>query len=187
MNKFKVGDKVRCVDEWAGHVLRGEVYTVKGAACDYLRLEEVSRGVQYCATRFVLAGLEGQTKAVEPGGGMKFDGDKPDYRDLLNPLLLGCIDGIRGVVAVLKFGAKKYKANSWQVLQDAEARYTKALLRHMADIEAHGILHRDVNDKGEADANHSGLLSIYHVCCDALFLAYFATKRAKAQAEKETH
>jgi hypothetical protein len=126
-------------------------------------------------------------KVVEPGGGMKFDGDKPDYRDLLDSLLLGCIDGIRGVVAVLRFGAKKYKANSWQVLQDAEARYTKALLRHLVDIQEHGLLHRDLNEKGEADANHSGLLSIYHVCCDALFLAYFATKKAKAQAEKETH
>ena len=118
------------------------------------------------------------TKQVEPGGGMKFDSGKPDLRDMLHPLLLGCLDGLRGVTSILEFGAKKYAANSWQKLEDAEARYTKALMRHLAAIVEHGLLHKD---------EESGKLSIFHLACDALFLAHFAYRKAKAQAEKETH
>lgn len=117
-------------------------------------------------------------KIVEPGGGMKFDGGKPDYRDMLNPLLLGCLDGLRGVLSILVFGAQKYAANSWQKLEDAEARYMKALMRHQASIIEHGLLHKD---------EESGKLSIFHLACDALFLATFAYRKAKAEAEKETH
>jgi hypothetical protein len=115
---------------------------------------------------------------VEPGGGMKFDGGKPDYRGMLNPLLLGCLDGIMGVLSILEFGAKKYAKNSWQLLEDAEARYMKALMRHQAAIIEHGLLHKD---------EESGKLSIFHLACDALFLATFAYRKAKAQAERETH
>lgn len=184
--KFQVGDKVRLVKTISDHRAEiGDVFTVRSTEKESVWIfPEGDKNDGWLPSRFELV-TEG--KVTEPGGGMKFDADKVDYRDLLDSLLIGCIDGIRGVVAVLRFGAKKYKPNSWQVLQDAEARYTKALLRHLVDIQAHGLLHRDVNEQGEADANHSGLLSIYHVCCDAMFLAYFATKRAKAEAGKETH
>lgn len=115
-------------------------------------------------------------RRVEPA--LKFDGGKPDYRDMLNPLLLGCLEGLSGVLLILKFGAKKYAKNSWQLLEDGEARYMKALMRHQAEIIEHGLLHKD---------EESGYLSIFHLACDALFLATFAHRKAKAQAERETH
>ena len=117
---------------------------------------------------------EHKGKIVEPGGGMKFDNGKPQWSLLMH----GCRDGLAGVVAVLGMGAKKYAANSWQKLENAEQRYTDAMYRHLHSIAEHGLLHKD---------EESGLLSVYHVCCDALFLACFATWKAKAQAEKETH
>jgi hypothetical protein len=113
-------------------------------------------------------------KIVEPGGGMKFDGGKAPW----SLLMKGCGLALAGVVAVLKFGAAKYAADSWQTVENGETRYRDALYRHLHSIEMNGVLAKDPE---------TGLLEWFHVACNALFLAHFAAARAKAEAEKETH
>lgn len=108
---------------------------------------------------------------ANPNLGMKFDGGKVRWSLILG----GCIKGLRGILAVLEFGAKKYAANSWQNVE--AARYQEALSRHFMDIQEHGLQHID---------SDSGLLSIYHLGCDALFLAHFATTEGERQAREAT-
>jgi Domain of unknown function (DUF5664) len=105
--------------------------------------------------------------------GLKYDGGKPRWSLLMN----GCALALQGVVAVLTFGAKKYAADSWQGVENAEERYRDALYRHLASIEQYGLLSVD---------DESGLLHIYHVATNALFLSHFATKRATKDAANET-
>lgn len=105
--------------------------------------------------------------------GLKYDGGKPRWTLLTR----GCALALQGVVAVLTFGANKYAADSWQDVPNAEERYRDALYRHLAAIEQYGPLSVDPE---------SGLLHWYHVACNALFLATFASKRAIKEAEKET-
>jgi len=63
---------------------------------------------------------------------------------------------------VLTYGAKKYKANSWQGLDNARERYTDALYRHL------NAYHR-----GEQIDPESGLLHLAHAAVNLLFLLYF--------------
>lgn len=95
---------------------------------------------------------------------MKYDGDKPK----MSLLLSGMAAPILEVAKVLTFGAKKYAANSWQTLENAEERYTDALYRHM------NAIHR-----GELVDPESGLLHAAHVACNAMFLLWFAITRSQ--------
>ena len=63
---------------------------------------------------------------------------------------------------VLTYGAKKYKAHSWQNLKDAEERYTDALYRHLNAFH-----------QGENTDQESGLLHLAHAATNLLFLLYF--------------
>lgn len=106
--------------------------------------------------------------------GRKDDGGKAPW----GLLMRGCAEGLAGVVAVLKFGAAKYEADSWQRVDNARERYKDALYRHLHSIERNGFMSRDPE---------TGLLEWFHVACNALFLATFAAFSARAEAEKETH
>lgn len=58
-------------------------------------------------------------------GFMKFDSDKPRM-SLVDP------DFIKGLADILTFGAQKYEADNWKLLDRKELyRYKDALLRHM--------------------------------------------------------
>ena len=105
--------------------------------------------------------------------GLKYDKDKPRW----NLLMGGCALALQGVVAVLTFGAKKYAANSWQTVEHAEERYRDAMYRHLSAFEQYGILSKD---------DESGLLHIFHVATNALFLSHFAAKRGYQEASNET-
>jgi hypothetical protein len=94
------------------------------------------------------------------GEGLKFDGGK------IRPSLLP-IDSLTKICEVLEFGAKKYKANSWQTLEDGEKRYMDALLRHLfAYME------------GEELDPETGLPHLSHAGCNILFLLHL-TKEAQ--------
>jgi len=74
---------------------------------------------------------------------------------------------VRAVVDVLDYGARKYAPDNWQLVEHAEQRYRDALLRHFtADID------------GEQRDPESGLLHAAHVATNALFLLWFALRRA---------
>jgi hypothetical protein len=85
--------------------------------------------------------------------GKKFDGDKARF-DLI-PLL-----ALEGAAKVMGFGAQKYGAWNWLAVENAEARYTAALLRHLA-----------LHQAGEMIDQESGFKHIDHILCNALFLA----------------
>ena len=97
--------------------------------------------------------------------GLKYDGGKAPWRLLMS----GCALALAGVVSVLAFGAKKYAADSWQNVENAEDRYRDALYRHLHSIELNGF---------DAVDPETGCKEWYHVACNALFLAHFAAKRA---------
>lgn len=90
-------------------------------------------------------------------------------------LMRGCGKALAGVVAVLQFGARKYAPDSWQRVENGADRYRDALYRHLHDIELHGAGHVDPE---------SGLLSYYHLACDALFLAHLATLQVEHDARQ---
>lgn len=117
------------------------------------------------------ATAEGKAALAATHGGMKFDAGKPRWSLLLG----GLIKGLRGVLSILEFGAIKYEADSWK--QVPPKKYEEALMRHLAEINEHGLQHIDYE---------SGKLSIFHLACDALFLCHFATVEAERQAREAT-
>ena len=55
MSKFKVGDKVRCIEASQGHWIEvGEIYTVKCVDRKYVQLEEIAEKHNYYESRFEL-------------------------------------------------------------------------------------------------------------------------------------
>ena len=86
--------------------------------------------------------------------GIKHDKDKLRY-SLIPPVLL------EGVAEVMTFGAKKYKPNNWQKLDDP-TRYLDALMRH---LEAYR--------RGEEFDHETGLPHLAHLATNAGFLLWF--------------
>lgn len=85
------------------------------------------------------------------------DSVKHDTGKLRYDLLpFGAVDRI---VEVLNFGAQKYAPNNWQNLQDFEARYFAAALRHLSK-----------HAQGEAVDSESGLSHLAHAACCLVFL-----------------
>ncbi len=82
-------------------------------------------------------------------------------------LLFGCLTQglapvLKGVAAVLTYGAQKYKRNSWQNVPNARERYMDAADRHL----------NEYNMQYEND-EESGLPHIFHAICNLMFVAYF--------------
>ena len=89
-----------------------------------------------------------------PTEGLKYDDGK-----LLMTLVQPSF--VKGVAEVLTFGAKKYKPNSWQTVEDAKRRYEDALYRHW-------LAYLD----GEQVDSESGLEHLKHLACNAMFLLH---------------
>ncbi len=88
---------------------------------------------------------------------LKFDAGKPRYSLVPSKAL-------EGVAKVLTFGANKYSANSWQLVEDTD-RYIDALLRHIEAVR-----------QGETHDSDSGLQHMAHVATNAMFLFEFIEK-----------
>lgn len=69
---------------------------------------------------------------------------------------------IEDIVRVYHFGAKKYKANSWQNLPDGFERYRGALLRHLSAYM-----------NGERIDGESGLMHLAQVAWNAITLLWY--------------
>jgi hypothetical protein len=88
-----------------------------------------------------------------PGGGSKFDTDKPKYS--LVPW-----EALEGFVDVLNFGAKKYGPEDWKGVEPV--RYRDSLMRHV-------VAHM----KGEILDEESGMSHLDHAMCNLVFLKWF--------------
>ncbi len=82
-------------------------------------------------------------------------------------LLFGCFTQglapvIKGVVAVLTYGAQKYKRDSWQHVPNARERYMDAADRHLNSLAL-----------GQDRDYESGLPHIFHAICNLMFVAWF--------------
>lgn len=87
--------------------------------------------------------------------GMKYDDGKPR----MDLVLHGFPKVLRTLGAILGFGAKKYKADSWRSVPHAVSRYEAAAMRH---ILAH--------TEGEANDPESGMPHLAHAICNLMFV-----------------
>ncbi len=85
------------------------------------------------------------------------DGRKDD-EEKMRPLLLP-VFGLYAVIAVLEYGAKKYEADGWRRVDNAESRYLNAAMRHLLSRLA-----------GEKLDPESGLPHLAHAVCCLLFV-----------------
>lgn len=92
-------------------------------------------------------------------GGLKFDADKPR----MELLIQGMPRALEAVGQVLTFGAIKYEAHSWKLVEDNHNRYWAAKSRHEL-----------ARAKGETHDPETGLLHLAHEACNALFLLELA-------------
>ena len=88
------------------------------------------------------------------GIGMKFDGAKPRWSLLPSGT-------VQQIIAVLEFGAAKYKENNWQHVDRGPERYYDALMRHVHAWRA-----------GEKNDPESGLHHLAHAGCCLLFMLW---------------
>jgi len=75
-------------------------------------------------------------------------------------------DSVEQIVDILTYGEKKYDADSWKLVDDAENRYFSALLRHLIAYK-----------QGEDIDQESSKLHLAHVATNALFLLWFNMQR----------
>lgn len=87
--------------------------------------------------------------------GIKYDSSKIRYS--LIPL-----DALQETVKVLEFGAKKYAPDNWKYVDDAQARYWDAAMRHIVAYK--------LEDKTDSE---TGLSHLAHAICCLLFLINF--------------
>lgn len=82
-------------------------------------------------------------------------------------LLFGCLTQglapvLKGVAAVLTYGAQKYARNSWQTVPNAKQRYRDAMDRHLNEYNT-----------GNTFDEESGLHHLLHAVCNAMFIMWF--------------
>lgn len=97
---------------------------------------------------------------------METKGIKHDAKKLRMDLLP--FEALEAVAEALTFGAHRYADYGWQHTENAERRYTAALLRHLA-----------AREKGEALDPESGLTHAAHMATNALFLLWFELQKEK--------
>lgn len=94
-------------------------------------------------------------KSASAALGVKYDSDKPRWS--LLPF-----KALQEVVEVLTFGAKKYAADNWKHVPQAQERYIDAAYRHLADWNS-----------GEKKDPETGKSHLAHAICCLLFLLWF--------------
>ena len=93
--------------------------------------------------------------------GLKYDTGKPRLFEMLEDFKEAFIE----VSKVWEFGANKYEKHNWAYVDNAEDRYSNALLRHMLE--------------GDTRDYESGLLHASHVAWNALARLYFIIQKEK--------
>jgi hypothetical protein len=102
-------------------------------------------------------------------GALRFDKDKPKF-ELISPIAM------EGLAGILTFGAKKYAAHNWRKGM-AWSRALGSLKRHLIEFEKGNDYDYDENCEGCKEKHcldHTGLLHIDQVLCNAMFLSEYA-------------
>lgn len=97
--------------------------------------------------------------------GLKFDSEK-DRWELLP------VNGVRQIVKVLTFGAKKYGAENWRLVDNHRRRYYAAAMRHLTAWY-----------EGEENDPETGFSHLAHAGCCILFLLSWKPPREIPKAE----
>lgn len=98
--------------------------------------------------------------------GIKYDKGKPRVAEMVKDFGPSILE----VAKVWAFGADKYEKSNWKLVDNAEDRYTNALLRHLIAEEDNPI------------DFESGLLHATHVAWNALARLYFILRKQKPKA-----
>ena len=93
--------------------------------------------------------------------GLKYDTGKPRIYEMIEDFK----EPLTEVAKVWAFGADKYAKHNWAYVDNAEDRYSNALLRHMLE--------------GDTRDDESGLLHASHVAWNALARLYFIIQKNK--------
>lgn len=105
-------------------------------------------------------------------GSIKYDGGKPCvYRGLVDYFPRACL----AVSDISSFGATKYAWKGWEGVEDGEARYSDAMMRHLF-FEAMG---EDIDP--DSERLHSA-----HTAWNALARLELALRRLEAEANRDT-
>ena len=108
-----------------------------------------SRGVELCRKCLEKPGA---CRCAAEGVGCKFDAAKLRY-DLVDPAAL------KALVQVLSYGAAKYAPDNWRKVEEPQARYYAAAMRHLEAWRA-----------GEACDPDTGFSHLAHALCNLHFL-----------------
>lgn len=175
MSAFKVGDRVRCVNNKSvsSHLREGSIYTVAvvgvaGASDDgYIGLVELDESApEWMPHRFELAGavcgpaptIKPTTEKTPDGIDQHAPGAKLDAGKLRPALVLGGFaNALLAVTKVGTDGAAKYTDNGWREVANGFKRYSDAEGRHRLYREA-----------GETHDKLSGSLHLAHEAWNAL-------------------
>ena len=130
----------------------------KWVAMDFLK--DVPDDTSSMKGEKVMEQLIQQLHRIKPSEapGVKYDSDKPRWS--LLPF-----KALQEVVEVLTFGAKKYAADNWKHVPQAQERYIDAAYRHLADWNS-----------GEKKDPETGKSHLAHAICCLLFLLWFEQK-----------
>ena len=107
----------------------------------------------------LVRGIDRMTKQE----GIKYDTGKPRIYEMIEDFKEPLIE----VSKVWAFGANKYTKHNWAYVDNAEDRYSNALLRHMLE--------------GDAKDSESEILHAAHVAWNALARLYFIIQKTKEQ------
>lgn len=102
-------------------------------------------------------------------GALRYDKNKPQL-ELISPIAM------EGLAGILTFGAKKYAAHNWRKGMNW-SRAIGSLKRHLNEFEKGIDYDYDESCEGcqkKECLNHTGLLHIDQVLCNAMFLSEYA-------------
>ena len=102
-------------------------------------------------------------------------GAKLDAGKIRASLLLDFAKGLEAVANVATFGANKYTPGGWQHVEDAERRYTDALLRHL------------IKSRYEGKDSDSDFPHWWHIAWNALAIVTLQERPERRTSLKEAY
>ena len=138
------------------HCVHGVTEFSKWVAVDFLK--DVPDDTDSMEGEKVMDQMIAHLERIKGKEGVKYDSEKPKWT--LLPFR-----ALQEVVEVLTFGAKKYAADNWKHVPQAQERYIDAAYRHLADWNS-----------GEKKDPETGKSHLAHAICCLLFLLWFEQK-----------